>query len=131
MSKENDCLMIGSYVCGLKSDLFLHTDRKHFFCQRLINAEKHLHLTLYLFMFALKLFLHRFRNELARLLSNKWEPFFLYTYVGMYVGLSTKNMYAKMRGELHGRMLKLCFGQLKPTRDTLSIHFNYARAALA
>ena len=30
--------MIGSYVCGLNSELFLHTDKN-----RLINAEKHLH----------------------------------------------------------------------------------------
>ena len=31
MNKTNDCLMIGSYVCGLKSELFLHTDKNHFF----------------------------------------------------------------------------------------------------
>ena len=27
----NDCLMIGSYVCGLNSELFLHTDINHSF----------------------------------------------------------------------------------------------------
>ena len=46
MNKTNDCLMIDSYVCGLNSELFLHTDKNHsFFAVRdqLINAEKHLH----------------------------------------------------------------------------------------
>ena len=27
MNEANDCLMIGSYVCGLNSELFLHTDK--------------------------------------------------------------------------------------------------------
>ena len=46
MNKTNDCLIIGSYVCGLNSELFLHTDKNHsFFAVRdqLINTEKHLH----------------------------------------------------------------------------------------
>ena len=29
-NKTNDCLMIGGYVCGLNSELFLHTDKKVF-----------------------------------------------------------------------------------------------------
>ena len=28
MNKANDCLMIGSYVSGLNSELYLHTDKK-------------------------------------------------------------------------------------------------------
>ena len=45
MNKTNDCLMIGSYVCGLNSELFLHTDKNHsfFVVKRQINAEKYLH----------------------------------------------------------------------------------------
>ena len=32
MNKMNECLlMIGSYVCGLNSELFLHTDKNHSF----------------------------------------------------------------------------------------------------
>ena len=31
MNKSNDCLMIGSSVCGLNSELFLHTDKKQLF----------------------------------------------------------------------------------------------------
>ena len=31
MNKANDCLMIGSYVCGLNSELFLHTDNHQLF----------------------------------------------------------------------------------------------------
>ena len=31
MNKANDSLIIGSYVCGLNSELFLHTDKKLFF----------------------------------------------------------------------------------------------------
>ena len=31
MSKANDCLMIGSYVSGLNSELFQHTDKNHIF----------------------------------------------------------------------------------------------------
>ena len=27
MNKAIDCSMIGSYVCGLNSELFLHTDK--------------------------------------------------------------------------------------------------------
>ena len=55
MNKANDFLMIGSYICGLNSKLFLHTD-KTFFCvlERLyINAEKQLHLILNQFMFVI------------------------------------------------------------------------------
>ena len=37
MNKTNDCLKIGSYVCSLNCELFLHTDKKH------LKAEKHLH----------------------------------------------------------------------------------------
>ena len=51
MNKANDCLMIGIYVFGLNSELFLHTDKKHIFLletNKLINAEK---LILNLFMF--------------------------------------------------------------------------------
>ena len=39
----NDCLMIDSYVCGLNSELFLHTVKQKSICI----------MTLYLFMFAL------------------------------------------------------------------------------
>ena len=75
MNKTNDCLMIGSYVCGLNSELFLHTDKNHN-CFALREMQKSICiLTLYLFMFALNLFLHRFSNELARSLSNKWKTF--------------------------------------------------------
>ena len=35
MNKANEFLMIGSYNCGLNSELFLHTDKKHFLCKRL------------------------------------------------------------------------------------------------
>ena len=65
MNKTNDCLVIGSYICGLNSEFFLHTDknRSFFLLETCI-------LTLYLFMFALNLFLHRFRNELTRSLTN-------------------------------------------------------------
>ena len=31
MNKTNDCLMIGSYVCGFNSELFLQTDKNHSF----------------------------------------------------------------------------------------------------
>ena len=32
LEQSNDCLTIGSYVFGLNSELFLHTDKKqHFF----------------------------------------------------------------------------------------------------
>ena len=35
MSKADDCLMIGSYDCGLNSELFLHTYiNQLFFCLR-------------------------------------------------------------------------------------------------
>ena len=34
---SNDWLMIGSYVCGLNSELFLHTDKNHIF---LLEANK-------------------------------------------------------------------------------------------
>ena len=44
--------MIGSYACGLNSELFLHTDKTIFF------LSVHVYL-----------FLHRFRNELARSLT--------------------------------------------------------------
>ena len=37
MSKMNDCLKIGSYVCGLNSELFLHTDKNHSFLLLEIN----------------------------------------------------------------------------------------------
>ena len=32
--------MIGSYVCGLKSALFLHTDKNHFFLLEITNYRK-------------------------------------------------------------------------------------------
>ena len=48
MNKANDCLMIGSKVFGLNSELFLHTDKKHIYS--LINADKCI-LILNLFMF--------------------------------------------------------------------------------
>ena len=32
--------MIGSYVCGLKSALFLHTDKNHFFLLEINNCRK-------------------------------------------------------------------------------------------
>ena len=38
--------MIDNYVCGLNSELFLHTDKNHsccIFCWILMNTEKHLH----------------------------------------------------------------------------------------
>ena len=70
MNKTNDCLLIGSYVCHLNSELFLHTDKNHSFLLFETNAENICVLTLYLFMFALNLFLHRFRNELACSLTN-------------------------------------------------------------
>ena len=60
-TSRNDCLMIGSYICGLNSDLFLHTDKNHSFLQ--LNAEKHLHFDFVILMFALNLFLHRIKNE--------------------------------------------------------------------
>ena len=31
MNKTKDCLMIGSYVCGLNREVFLHTDKNHSF----------------------------------------------------------------------------------------------------
>ncbi len=45
MNKINHCLMIGNYICGLNSELFLHTDKNHSFLllKRLMNAENHLH----------------------------------------------------------------------------------------
>ena len=41
LKNTKDCLMIGSYVCGLNSKLFLHTDKNHSFL--LLETEKHLH----------------------------------------------------------------------------------------
>ena len=29
MNKLNDRLMIGSHICGLNNELFLHTDKSH------------------------------------------------------------------------------------------------------
>ena len=43
MNKVNYFLMIGSYVCGLNSELFLHTDKHCFFVLETINAEKQLY----------------------------------------------------------------------------------------
>ena len=37
MNKMYDCLMIGSYICGLNRELFLHNDRNHSFL--LLEAE--------------------------------------------------------------------------------------------
>ena len=31
MNRMNDCLIIGSYVCGLNSELLLHTDKNYSF----------------------------------------------------------------------------------------------------
>ena len=58
MNKMNDCLMIGSYVCGLNSELFLHTDKKHFFflLETNIMQKSIWILTLYPFMFSQFLF---------------------------------------------------------------------------
>ena len=69
MNKANDCLMIGSYVCGLNSELFLHTN--NFFCWSLINAEKQLHFdfeSVRVCYFDIDLGMSS--------LSNKWKPFF-------------------------------------------------------
>ena len=40
-----DQLIIGRYVGGLNSELFLHTDKNHSFLllETIMNAEKHLH----------------------------------------------------------------------------------------
>ena len=37
MNKTNDCLLIGSYVCDLNSELFLHTDKNHSFLLLEVN----------------------------------------------------------------------------------------------
>ena len=58
MNKTNDCLMIGSYVCGLNSELFLHTDKNHW-VYAVINAEKHLHFEFVSVHVCSNLFLHR------------------------------------------------------------------------
>ena len=46
-----------------------------------------------------------------------------------YVGLSTKNAYAKMHGRNYMAQTRACsksdFGQFKLTCDTWSIHFGY------
>ena len=63
--------MISSYVCSLNSALFLHTDKKHRFLLLETNKCKNAFaFDFYLFMFALNLYLHRFRNEPTRSLTN-------------------------------------------------------------
>ena len=61
----NDSLMIGSYVCGLNSELFLHTVKNY--SVLLLETEKHLD---YDFVSVHVCSLHRFRNELSRSLTN-------------------------------------------------------------
>ena len=58
MNKTNDCLMIGSYVCGLneKHSIFL-----------LLDAEKHLHFD---FVSVHVCFQFIYMNELARSLTD-------------------------------------------------------------
>ena len=68
MNKANDCLMIGSYVCSLNSELFLYTDKKHIFSVRgLINAEKQMH-----FDFESAHVCYFYIDLGMSLLSNKW-----------------------------------------------------------
>ena len=57
-------------------------------------------------------------------------------YVGMYVGLSTKNMYAKMRGQNYMAQTCACSNSVlgsynRPVTPVLFISTIYARAALA
>ena len=68
INKANDCLMIGSYVCGLNSELFLHTDKNH--SCFLFDTNKCRKAFAFLFSLLSTIFLHRFRNELARSLTN-------------------------------------------------------------
>ena len=71
MNKMNGCFMIGSYVCGLNSEILLHTDKNHiFFLQTLKNAEKHPHLYFVSVHAYSQCILHRFRNELSLSLTN-------------------------------------------------------------
>ena len=63
MNKMNHCLMIGSYICGLNSELILHTDKNHRFLLLETNeCRKHLHFD---FCICSCLLLHRFKNKLA------------------------------------------------------------------
>ena len=68
MNKTNDCL-IGSYVCGLKSELFLHTDKNQLFRDQ--YAVKQLH-----FDFESVRVCYFDIDLRMSSLSNKWEPFF-------------------------------------------------------
>ena len=74
MNKANDCVMIGSYICGLNSELFLHADNKHRF-----SAEKQLHFdfdSVHVYYFYIDLGM----NSLA---LYKWKPF-LYIYIYIF-----------------------------------------------
>ena len=65
MNKANNCSMIGSHLCGLNSELYLHTD-----IFQLVNAEKQLH-----FDFE-SVHVYFYIDLGMSSLSNKWKPFF-------------------------------------------------------
>ena len=68
MNKTNDCLMIGSYICGLNSELFLHTDKNHSFFA--VKTNKCRKAFAFDFVSVHVCSLHKFRKELVRSLTN-------------------------------------------------------------
>ena len=64
--------MIGSYVCDLNSELFLHIDKNHsfFLVLETNKCKKTFAFLLCICSCLLSIFLHRFRNELACSLRN-------------------------------------------------------------
>ena len=72
MNKTNDFLMIGSYICGLNSKIFLHTD-KTFFCvlETIYKCRKAI-----AFDFESVHVCYFYIDLGMSSLTNKWKPFF-------------------------------------------------------
>ena len=66
MNIANNCLMISSYVCGLNSELMTKTK----YCFMLETSKWRNTIAFSFCICSCFLFLHRFRNEFARSLTN-------------------------------------------------------------